>query len=189
MKTKSLFLFLLLLFLSTNLFSQSDSDDSDAPKARFIRYGLKFGLDISTSKLNSVSEELKGNYQYGIFLRIGKKLYLQPEIYYAAKNYSDANGDDQKIGLVKVPVMAGFQLFDIGLLSVHLKGGPVYVKELKSDNKASFKWSAGAGVDILGFITTDVRYTFKKGSNNEFNQIEDLVTNGGLVNITVGLKF
>lgn len=189
MKTKFFFLLLLFLGLSANLFSQDDSDESGNSKTRFVRYGLKFGLDISTSKLNSISDELKGNYQYGIFLRIGKKLYLQPEIYYSTKNYMDANGDAQKINLIKAPIMAGFQLFDIGLLSLHLKGGPVYVKELKSDNKASFKWSAGAGVDILGFITTDIRYTFKKGNSNQFDQIEDLVTNGGVVNITAGLKF
>jgi hypothetical protein len=172
------YLLLLLLGLSAYLFAQDESKDE-----KKFWLGPKFGLDVSssTADLNSLSDQLKQNYQVGMFLQLGKKIYFQPEIYYA----SYTTNQTTKINYVKAPMMLGWQIFDIGLISLHLNGGPSYLKQLDSTEKAVINWELGAGVNILGFITTDLRYTFQKGS---ITQVEQLITNGGMVNLTVGLR-
>lgn len=57
-----------------------------------IAYGqLGFGIKgaVSMSKLSTdikdYSEAIKAGYQLGAFVRVGKKLHLQPELYFAAK--------------------------------------------------------------------------------------------------------
>jgi hypothetical protein len=83
--------------------------------------------------------------------------------------------------------MLGLQVFDLGLVSLHLNGGPSYLKKLDSTEKGLINWEVGAGVNVLGFITTDLRYTIQKNSSTA-TQIEDLVANGGMLNLTVGLR-
>jgi hypothetical protein len=177
------FLLPVLLAFSAYLFSQDDSTDE-----KKFWLGPKFGLDVSSSSadLSSITNQLKQNYQVGMFLQLGKKIYFQPEIYYSS--YTTDATANTKINFVKAPMMLGWQIFDIGLVSLHLNGGPSYLKQLDSDEKAVINWAVGAGVNILGFITTDLRYTFQKGSTNGITQVEQLITNGGMVNFTVGLR-
>jgi len=59
---------------------------------------------------------------------------------------------------------------------------------LYSEEKAVINWEVGGGVNVLGFITADLRYTIQKGSTNGFTQVEQLIANGGMVNLTVGLR-
>ena len=177
------YLLVLLLGLSACLFAQDDSKDE-----KKFWLGPKFGLDVSssTADLNSLTDQLKQNYQVGMFLQLGKKIYFQPEIYYAS--YTTNPTTNAKINYVKAPMMLGWQIFDIGLISLHLNGGPSYLKQLDSTEKAVINWELGAGVNVLGFITTDLRYTFQKGSTTGITQVEQLITNGGMVNLTVGLR-
>jgi hypothetical protein len=85
-------------------------------------------------------------------------------------------------------MMFGWEVFDIGLVGLHLNGGPSYLKQLDSEEKAVINWEVGGGVNVLGFITADLRYTIQKGSTNGFTQVEQLIANGGMVNLTVGLR-
>ena len=86
--------------------------------------------------------------------------------------------------------MVGLKFLDIGLLSLHLKGGPQFRFPLdnsdKPTGKMSLDWQVGAGVDILGFITTDLRYTLQSGKSLD-EQAKNIGTSG--LNLTVGLKF
>lgn len=150
--------------------------------------GPKFGLDIATSTANlaSLSDQLEQNYQVGIFMQFGKTLYFQPEIYYSS--YTTNSTTNAKISYVKMPLMAGLKFLDLGLLSLHLQAGPSYLKQLDSADKGSINWEIGAGVNILDFITTDLRYTLQKEDTSGFTQIEQLISNGGMVNFTVGLR-
>jgi hypothetical protein len=84
-------------------------------------------------------------------------------------------------------MMLGLKVIDLGLISLHLNGGPSYLKQLDSTNKGVINWEVGAGVNLLGFITTDLRYTIQKGSTTGM-QIEQLISNGGMLNLTVGLR-
>ncbi len=177
------FLFALLLVLSTYISAQDGSKN-----AKNFWVGPKFGLDISSSTANvsSFTEQLKQNYQVGLFLQLGKKIYVQPEVYYAS--YTTNQASNSKVNFVKVPLMLGWEIFDIGLIGLHLNAGPSYLKQLDSTNKARINWELGGGVNLLGFITTDLRYTFQKGNTNGFTQVEQLITNGGMLNFTVGLR-
>jgi len=178
------FLFALLLVLSTTIYGQESSKE-----AKKFWLGPKFGLDVSssTADLNDVSEQLKQNYQVGLFLQLGKKIYVQPEIYYVS--YTTNQASNSKVNFVKIPLMLGWEIFDIGLVGLHLNAGPSYLKQLDSTNKARINWELGGGVNLLGFITTDLRYTFQKSSTNSFSQVEQLILNGGMLNFTVGLRF
>lgn len=177
------FLLVMLLGLSTYLLAQDDSKDE-----KKFWLGPKFGLDVSssTADLTSLTDQLKQNYQVGMFLQLGKTIYFQPEIYYSS--YTTNATTNAKVNFLKAPMMLGWQVFDIGLISLHLNGGPSYFKQLDSTEKAVINWEVGAGVNILGFITTDLRYTIQKGSTSGITQVEQLITNGGMINLTVGLR-
>jgi len=177
------FLLISLLAFSTLIVAQDNSkEDSN------FKIGPKFGLDVSTAttKISTLTEQLNKNYQVGLFMQMGKKIYFQPEIYYSS--YTTDATINATLNYVKAPMMLGWEVFDIGLVSLHLNGGPSYLKQLDSTNKAVINWEAGAGVNVLGFITTDLRYTFQKSSTNGFTQVQQLISNGGMVNLTVGLR-
>jgi len=63
-----------LLFLATVSFAQ-------------FTVGPKVGLTMSKLKTNfeDVTEEMKTGFQFGAFVRIGKKIYVQPEIMFVTK--------------------------------------------------------------------------------------------------------
>jgi len=175
-----------MLFVSiSSLMAAQDDDSSDEKKTW---WGPKFGLDLSTSttNLSGITDQLKGNYQAGIFFQFGEKLYLQPELYYSSYKTESGNSSSS-INFVKVPLMLGVRILDIGLVSIHATGGPSFIYHLSRDGTTrKVWWELGAGVNVLGFITTDLRYTFR--NKISATEIEDLITNGGMVNLTVGLR-
>jgi hypothetical protein len=84
--------------------------------------------------------------------------------------------------------MIGYKLLDLGLISCHLSTGPTYTKEISGTTDGTWRWEAGIGGNILGFITTDIRYTFKNSNESGTEQMENLVSNGGMVNLTDQVK-
>lgn len=161
--------------------------------------GPKFGLDLRPVKLNEIGSQLSANYQVGVMLQYGRTLYLQPEIYYASyKDFEAAAvyGHDgtvtdptKSVNFIKMPLLVGLKFLDLGLFSLHLKGGPSFTYRLNgknSDTEDSFAWQVAAGVDILGFITTDVRYTLNDESLGD--QINHFSKNTSMLNLTVGLR-
>ncbi|MEA4935570.1 MAG: outer membrane beta-barrel protein [Paludibacter sp.] len=185
--------FLLLLFFGIIL--QLTAQEEGTTKKTYIKFGPKVGLDLNTnlSDLPSgsqLSEELKGNYQFGGFLQFGKRLYFQPEFMYAVINTTNEQNEKVALEYYKVPVHIGVKFFDIGLLSLHVSGGAVYTHkggDAFSFDKEKINYQIGAGVDVFDFITTDLRYTLKKDVSLA-DQINDFTTKGGTINITVGLK-
>ena len=154
-------------------------------------YGPKIGLDLSTSTRNfdQISSQLENNYQLGGFLQFGKKLYFQPEAYLAIYKMRQPTGNiTNSISFFKAPLMIGYKLIDLGIVSLHLNTGPTYTKEISGATAGAWRWEAGAGANLLGFITADIRYTFKNNNVSSVEQIENLISNGGMVNLTVGLR-
>jgi hypothetical protein len=150
--------------------------------------GPKIGY--STSKLSTdfddIKESAKNNFQIGAFMRFGKKLYLQPEAFYATSGgilkHEDTGLEESiKLKNLCVPVLVGFKLINAKVFNLRLLAGPsanfILNKEFDSDNlnliqeplqDSNFKniaWGmdVGAGVDIF-FLTLDLRYEF--GLNN-----------------------
>jgi hypothetical protein len=191
MKAKFI-LFTLLFSLAFQLVAQ---DGFEEQKKSYFKFGPKVGLDLNANlndlpSGNEFAEELKGNYQFGGFMQFGKRLYLQPEFMYAVINTTDDQNEPVSYEFFKIPVHIGLKFFDIGLLSLHLSGGAIYthnVGEAFSFDKEKINYQIGAGIDVFDFITTDLRYTLKKGVSLA-DQINDFTANGGVINITVGLK-
>lgn len=158
-------------------------------------------MDLATPTLdqNDIKAQLKSNYQVGFFFQFGRKIYLQPEIYYSVvKENGIYSGslipEDVTVTFAKVPVLLGIKLIDIGIVSAHVMAGPMGTFLLSESNtnplmirpKKDYKLQLGGGVDVFGFITLDVRYAVDLDDNmNE--ELGQLTWKSG-VNVTLGLK-
>lgn len=181
---RKLVLTFVLIFASSMIFAQ-------------LTLGPKIGYN--TSKLSvdqsDISTSLKNSFQFGIFARIGKKLYLQPEINWLTqggvfKQPSLSGGIspfEQEVNLktVQIPVLIGYKIINPKLINIRILAGPVasIVADKTIENKVDnwiapiedadindMIWSlqVGAGVDVLMF-TLDVRYNI--GLNKVINNI------------------
>lgn len=185
----------IIITLAFILFAITSIAQTSIDKKPSFWFGPKVGMDLLTPTLdqNSIKSQVENNYQAGIFLQFGRKFYVQPEFYYATQK--------QKIGTVyntintaKVPLMFGMRLVNLKVISAHIMAGPSLSYLLSETNpntdpdrkKANFALQAGGGVDLLGFITLDVRYSVDL-NNSTNSQIKQLSWSNG-VNATLGIK-
>jgi len=157
-------------------------------------------LDLSKPTLNQndIKAQLKSNYQLGMFFQFGRKLYIQPEFYLAFekenRDISSAPAEDVMVKSLKVPVLLGLKLIDLGIVSAHVMAGPmgsIFLDESKFDleiirKKIDYKLQLGGGLDVLGFITLDVRYAVNLNDQVQ-KELTNLTWDSG-VNVTLGLK-
>jgi len=147
-----------------------------------LNIGVKVGYNASklSANIDSVTTSFKSGMQFGAFVRIGSKLYLQPELYYTTQGgvfTSNTQNWKQtvKIGSLDLPVLVGVKVLDLKLVNVRVLAGPEAsfvinksieeggVKNslgpLSKGDLSSVNWSlqAGAGVDVWKF-TLDIRY-------------------------------
>lgn len=161
----------------------------------YVKIGPKLGLDINADIHNLPSGEeivgqLENNNQVGIFAQFGRKLYLQPELMYAVQNYTDNLGNRSNNKYLRVPLHAGLKFFNLGFLSLHVSAGAIYTQRLEDSFSISaekLNYQLGLGVDLLDFITTDIRYTLAKDIPVG-EQLSNFSEQGGLINFSVGLK-
>ena len=193
MKTKSI-LSLLIICFSLSVFAQDEVSNPPAKQPKFW-IGPKFGLDVSstTNNINSVTNQLQSNYQAGILLQFGRTLYIQPEIYYASVKVDvDGSNNPSSFNSIRVPLMLGLRFLDLGLFSLHIMGGPAYSLKLDNGDRLTgdkaFSWQVGAGIDVLGFITGDLRYTLIDNMSIA-DQVTRFTSSPTNLNLTVGLKF
>ncbi len=182
--------------------TQSYSSTKKTHKPRFW-IGPKFGTDILTGipkDMTSVTDRLKEQWQAGVMMQFGRTLYLQPEAYYAVTTTQGIGGaaatTQQEL---RVPVMLGLRFLNLGLFSLHLMGGPSWNIPMGENNSPvldakKMEWLVGAGIDVLGFITADIRYTYdtEKALSDQiagFNVTDpDPLKPYTPLNVTVGLK-
>jgi hypothetical protein len=148
-----------------------------------LKIGPKVGFNASQlhTNLDSISSQFKSGFQIGIFVRMGKKVYLQPEFYYTTQGgvfESTVQNWKQniKLGSLNIPVLVGVSFINSSLLNVRILAGPavsiVVNKKIGESNVSNaiygpitdsdiknVNWyiQAGAGVDIWKF-TFDIRY-------------------------------
>lgn len=154
--------------------------------------GIKGGVNFNKvytdagSLNNNIRESLdtQTGYVFGVFGRIGNKVYLQPEVLFAQRG---GTIDVQNIGKVKykysnidVPVLVGVKV----LKFIRIMGGPVATFKVNEDDslresikgyssgsfddamkKATFGYQFGVGIKLLGF-DIDLR---KEGSLSEIS--------------------
>lgn len=183
--------------------TQSYSSSKRSHKPRFW-IGPKFGTDILTgipSDLTSVTDRLKEQWQAGVMMQLGRTLYLQPEAYYSVTTTPGIGGaDPSTTQSIKVPVMLGLRFLNLGLFSLHIMGGPSWTVPMSDDNSVDMDakqmdWLVGAGIDILGFITADIRYRYDTDKQLSDQITGFKVTDDGdplrpytPLNVTIGLK-
>lgn len=159
--------------------------------------GPKVGYNASklSTNLDTVSSNFKSGFQFGVFVRIGKKLYFQPELYYTTQGgvfESNVNNWEQKvnIGSLDLPLLVGFKMLNAKIVNLRILAGPLAsfvvnksVKDaggvlgpIETADLNSINWAVqvGAGVDVL-FMSLDVRYQI--GLNNLIKDINDATIN------------
>ncbi|HLO45488.1 MAG TPA: porin family protein [Leadbetterella sp.] len=169
--------------------------------------GIKGGVNVSkiytdegSFKANfNESLDTKTGYAFGAYARLGKKLYLQPEVMFATKGgkveYIPSGGGNPvsvniKTNNLDIPVLVGYKLFN----RLRVNAGPVASIKLNEDGKfldelrkvssnpdeafekATFGYQAGIGIKVLGF-DIDLRkdgslsdISSKQFDGNQFSQ-------------------
>lgn len=198
---KKLIILLLALGISGSIYAQLPA----------FSIGPKIGYNTSklSTDYNGISSDLKSNFQFGAFVRLGDKIYIQPEVNYVTKGGQLKNDDagnpvDQKITVntITIPLLLGVKIIDLKLASIHLVGGPVASYAVKKDigptnlgstwpvktkddiKNASWAIQAGAGVDLLMF-TLDIRYEI---GMSEMSNVSSINLKNNLLNVSLGLK-
>jgi hypothetical protein len=168
--------------------------------------GAKAGLNYNTIKAQDHQFDESGviGYQVGVWARVGKSFYLQPEIYIGSKgsNITFSTGstttqEKQKFTTLDVPLLLGTRIGS-DKLNLRLMAGPSF-QFLLADNSSAFSQATnpdfykykdfvtngqiGAGVD-LGNISVDLRYEAS---------LQDINKNSGqkqsLLHLSLGFKF
>ncbi|MFA8299216.1 MAG: porin family protein [Hyphomicrobiales bacterium] len=160
-----------------------------ALSAQFLSAQIHFGPKIgySAAKLSTdqseISSELKNSFTFGAFVRVGNKIYVQPEINFQTvggifekpqKNNLSPFKDEVSLNTIEVPVLIGYKVLGIGVANLRVMGGPTanividksiknklnsYESVIKDKDINDIAWGLqlGAGFDVLMF-TLDVRY-------------------------------
>jgi hypothetical protein len=174
--------------------------------------GPKIGYSSNkiTDNLDSVQSSIKNSFQVGAFIRLGKKVYIQPEANYQVVTSTLDKGtglstrsQDLTIQSLKVPALIGIKLVNKSAFNLRIMAGPAYTfilnKKLDPEHMSELwpiqsvddiknsLWSVqmGAGLDVL-FITLDVRYEL--GIDNMYTGESNLQMKNNMFNVSLGIK-
>ncbi|MDR6562826.1 MULTISPECIES: porin family protein [unclassified Arcicella] len=177
-------------------------------------FGIKGGVNFSQLKTDFKNQSAGANLQQsldtktgyvgGVYFRIGKTIFLQPELIFSAKGGSmDFNSKKVNVDYtsIDVPLLIGYKFGPL-----RLNAGPLAsfkVSESIGDDlknysnnigdsfkNASYGYQAGAGLDI-GSLSVDLRY---EGSLSDISNVVDLSKSinysqkGNLWQMTIGLR-
>ena len=186
------FIFFGLLILTTSAKAQFLMPAKMAT-GNFFRIGIKGGVNLARLETDGLvtlngsvikdqlqaSLDTKQSYVGGIYARLGRKIFIEPEVLVSTKGgsiYVPGLSQTKQFTFtnIDVPVLLGlrWKIF-------HVMAGPVASYTLKTDTelndlinlvttkytgstaeiaaKTSFSYQVGGGIDLLGF-TLDVRY-------------------------------
>ena len=174
------------------------------PKVGYNSYKL-------TANLDSVQASIKNSFQIGAFVRIGSKVYFQPEANYQVSETTlsqsigtTLRSQDVTLKSLKVPAIIGLKLINRSAFNLRIMAGPAVTfildKQLNPDQMSEFwpihsvddiknsVWSVqmGAGLDVL-FVTFDVRY--EMGIDNIYNGNSEVDMKNNMFNVSLGFKF
>lgn len=181
---------------------------SSASFAQF-NFGIKAGLNYNTIKAQNNEFEESGvlGYQAGAWARIGKGIYLQPEVYLGSKGSTFKFETSGSLGNTRIEEVQKFTTLDVPLLlgkkfgkedvNFRIMVGPALQFNL-SENESAFNQAidpnfykyqdfivngqVGAGLD-LGSLSVDLRYE---------TSLQDINQNKGqsqsLLHLSVGFK-
>ena len=185
-----------------------------------ISLGPKVGYNTSKlpTDVSEVSTDLKNSFNFGLFVRLGKKIYIQPEVNWLTRGgvfkrpeLGDLKPINQEVELktIEIPVLLGWRIINLGVGNVRIMAGPsasiVTDKTVSTSEGSNFTnpiedsdiedmiWglNVGAGVDVLMF-TLDVRYQL--GLNEAIQSVQgegesfDFNSKSNVFSISLGWK-
>jgi hypothetical protein len=181
-----------------------------------ISLGPKIGFNTSklTTDLDQVNSDLKNSFNFGVFLRLGKKIYVQPEVNWLTRGgvftrpeIDNINPINQEIDMktIEIPVLLGWRIANLGVGNIRVFAGPSasivtdgtvltkseegFIDPIKDSDLEDMIWgfNVGAGVDVLMF-TLDVRY--QMGLNEVIQKIEgfDFKSKNNVFAVSLGWK-
>jgi len=160
--------------------------------------GPKIGFNTSklTTDLDQIESDVANNFNFGVFVRLGTKIYLQPEINWLTSGgvYKKPEIDDVKpikqeveMKSIEIPVIVGWRIINLGVGNIRVLAGPSasivtdktvstsdpdnFINPIKESDIEDMLWgfNIGAGADILMF-TLDIRY--QMGLNEVIQEVE-----------------
>lgn len=169
--------------------------------------GPKAGATFSkiTSDQDQIKEEMKNSLHFGAFVRLGNKIYVQPEVLFMNRkggfSSSTIDGSRKSIHLktLDIPVLLGGKIFGPEAFNIRVMAGPVASlalnKDVSSENwdsvvteddirGANWGLQFGAGIDVL-MLTFDLRYEY--GISN-FSKEEGLTLKNNMFLVSLGWK-
>ncbi len=179
--------FLLLLFMSFGAICLAQ-----------INFGPKIGYNSTKLSLdrNDIESDLRNNFQFGAFLRIGKKIYVQPEINWVSQGSiyksSDLNPitignstivfeQEVKMRTIQVPVLVGIKVIDFKTFNFRVMAGPTasFVTKTEVENKID-----GGTIAITDEDVEDTVWSFQVGAGIDFLKTTlDIRYNFGINNV------
>lgn len=163
----------------------------------------------SFSSILQESLETQKGYVLGASMRVGRKIFIQPELLFSQKGgqvksviNNVMTGFDMQYTTLDVPLLVGYKM---GIF--HMLAGPVFSNNISSntglkdainatyqsylnDNgykKSTMAFQVGAGLTLLG-LTFDVRYESGQNVLTDIQNIEGLTTKPQLIQATIGFK-
>lgn len=181
-----------------------------------ISLGPKIGFNTSelTTDLDDITSEMDNSFNFGVFLRLGKKIYVQPEVNWITRGgvfkkpeIGDFKPINQEIEMktIEIPALLGWRIINFGVGNIRIMAGPsasiVLDKTVSTSNEDDFLnpikdsdledmiwgFNLGAGVDVLMF-TLDVRY--QMGLNEVIQKVEefDFYSKSNIFAVSLGWK-
>lgn len=144
------------------------------PAASMAKIGAGIKVGYVASQLSYDESEIEEGFlsapQLGIFAKIGKAFFLQPEINWTNKG-GQYKGGDINLNTIDLVPLVGVRLIDLKAVNFNIHAGPVAsilteadlvgsADELEDSEFSDFMWSfqAGVGVEALGSFSLDIRY-------------------------------
>jgi hypothetical protein len=171
--------------------------------------GPKIGFNSNrfTTEFDSIRSDPNGAFQFGAFIRLGKKIYFQPEVNYVVKggkiNIDGLGNQEVKLKSITIPLLVGIRPINAGVFNIRFMAGPTmsFISEktlkpsviisswpIKSvDDIKGTIWSfqMGGGLDLF-FLTLDLRYEL--GIDNIYSGDSNFSLKNNLFNVSLGVK-
>jgi hypothetical protein len=172
----------------------------------FFSMGPKAGFTTTTltTDKHHIKEAFAANLHGGIFMRLGNKVYLQPEAIFTTKGGIFSQNDffqarEIELSAVEIPLLIGAKVIDLKAANLRIMLGPSMsfivdkdiimrdnIERIDADKIKDAMWGiqGGIGMDVL-MLTLDVRYEF--GLSN-LSDIEGVEIRNSLFNVSMGWK-
>lgn len=175
--------------------------------------GPKAGYNSNrlTTNIDSVISDPNGAFQFGGFMRFGKRTYFQPEVNYIVKGgildhvfRGENRRQEIELKSITIPLLLGVMPIQEKSFNFRLMAGPTFsyisekhvkplellstwpIRSVDDVRQMMLSLQVGCGIDFW-FLTFDLRY--EMGFSNIYSGSENLNIRNNLVNASVGLKF